>query len=212
MADCLTANTPYDDPSYSVTVSPDPVVSSLDFAYTHGMRTYIRSRLQGGIYFFTVNLAERGQNDLLLRNIDTLRQAFRYTQQRHPFVIEAIVVLPEHLHCLWRLPEGDDGFSLRWRLIKAHFSRHIVSGERVSASRQRKNERGIWQRRYWEHLIRDDIDYQRHFDYIHYNPVKHGYVAKVADWPYSSFHRCVKRGIYPPDWAAPPAIVEQSWE
>ncbi|MFA6163847.1 MAG: transposase [Methylobacter sp.] len=187
-------------------------MSSPDLAYTHGMRTYIRSRLQGGIYFFTVNLAERGQNDLLLRNIDTLREAFRHTQQRHPFVIEAIVVLPEHLHCLWRLPEGDDDFSLRWRLIKAHFSRHIVSGERVSASRQRKNERGIWQRRYWEHLIRDDIDYQRHFDYIHYNPVKHGYVAKVADWPYSSFHRCVKRGIYPPDWAAPPAIVDQSWE
>jgi putative transposase len=104
------------------------------------MRTYIRSRLQGGIYFFTVNLAERGQNDLLIRHIDTLREAFRYTQEKHPFDIDAIVVLPEHCHCLWRLPEDDDDFSLRWRLIKSHFSRNIATGERISASRKRKNE------------------------------------------------------------------------
>ena len=115
------------------------------------MRTYIRSRSKNGVYFFTVNLAKRKQNDLLVRHIDNLRQAFQYTKQRHPMIIEAIVVLPEHLHCIWRLPEGDDDYSLRWRLIKSHFSRSIEKGERISDSRLRKTERGLWQRRYWEH-------------------------------------------------------------
>lgn len=176
------------------------------------MRTYLRHRVPGGTYFFTVNLAERKHNDLLIRHVETLREACRYVQQRHTFVIEAMVVLPEHLHCIWKLPEGDDDFPLRWRLLKAYFSRHILTGERISASRQRKDERGIWQRRSWEHVIRDDTDFQRHVDYIHYNPVKHGYVEKVADWPYSSFHRWVKLGIYPQDWAASPTTIEQSWE
>jgi putative transposase len=176
------------------------------------MRTYIRSRMPGGTYFFTVILAERKHNDLLIRHIETLREACRYVQQHHPFVITAMVVLPEHLHCLWRLPKGDADYPLRWRLLKTYFSRHIPDGELVSTSRQRKQERGLWQRRYWEHLIRDDADFHHHLDYIHYNPVKHGYVAKAADWPYSSFHRWVKAGVYTPDWAAPPAIAEQTWE
>ncbi|MBI2883111.1 MAG: transposase, partial [Candidatus Methylomirabilis oxyfera] len=113
----------------------------------------------------------------------------------------------------WHLPPDDDDFPTRWRLIKAQFSRRLDVGERISQSRQRKGERGIWQRRYWEHLIRDEGDYQRHVDYIHFNPVKHGYVQSVKEWPYSSFHRWVKRGIYPADWAAvSPEVVACQWE
>ena len=175
------------------------------------MRTYIRSHSTGGVYFFTVNLAQRGQNDLLVRHVDELRQAFRYTKQRHPLIIEAIVVLPEHLHCIWRLPEDDD-YPLRWRLIKSHFSRSIEKGERVSDSRLRKKERGLWQRRYWEHQIRDDRDFQRHVDYIHHNPVKHGLVANVKEWPYSSFHRWVQLGVYSEDWTVAPDLSKQNWE
>ena len=166
------------------------------------MRTYTRARVPGATYFFTVNLAERNGNDLLTRHIDALREAFRLTKQDHPFVIEAMAVLPDHLHCLWRLPSGDNDFPMRWRLIKARFSRMLPYGERISASRMRKGERGIWQRRYWEHVIRDERDLHRHLDYIHYNPVKHGYVQRTVDWPYSSFHRYVARGVYPVDWAA----------
>lgn len=116
------------------------------------MRTYIRQRVAGGTYFFTVNLAERKINDLMVRNVDTLRDAFQYVRQRHSFEVVAIVVLPEHLHCIWKLPDGDDDFPLRWRLLKAHFSRHIPKTERIFASRQRQGERGLWQRRYWEHI------------------------------------------------------------
>ncbi|GLQ87974.1 transposase [Dyella flagellata] len=160
------------------------------------------------MYFFTVNLAERQGNDLLTRHADALREAFRMTRQAHPFIVEAAVVLPEHLHCLWMLPSSDNDFSRRWRLIKARFSRSIPANERTSPSRRRKGERGIWQRRYWEHLIRDDRDFQRHFDYIHFNPVKHGHLAHVADWSYSSFHRHVVRGVYPMDWAVAPGAID----
>jgi len=176
------------------------------------MRSYIRAHQPGGWYFFTVNLAERRGNDLLVRRIADLRAAFRRVRVDHPFVIDAIAVLPDHLHCLWRLPPGDDDYPLRWRLIKAHFSRSIIGGERISKSRWRKGERGIWQRRYWEHAIRDERDYRSHMDYIHYNPVKHGYVPAVREWPYSSFHRCVERGMYPVEWAAAREIAECHWE
>jgi putative transposase len=171
------------------------------------MRTYTRTRIPRASYFFTVNLAERAGNDLLIKHIDALREAFRLTKQAHPFLIEAMVVLPEHLHCVWRLPADDDDFPMRWRLIKACFSRMLPHGERVSASRMRKGERGIWQRRYWEHAIRDEPDLHRHLDYIHYNPVKHGYVQRPIDWPYSSFRRYVERGHYSADWAASPQAV-----
>jgi putative transposase len=110
------------------------------------------------------------------------------------------VILPEHLHAIWVLPEGDDDFSTRWRQIKASFSRAMPKSERCSTSRLKKGERGIWQRRFWGHAIRDDLDYQRHVDYIHYNPVKHGHVQRVADWPYSSFHRFKRMGVYEEDW------------
>jgi len=165
------------------------------------MRSYIRAKAKGATYFFTVNLAERHNNDLLVANIDVLRLVFRQTKQKYPFTMEACVILPEHLHCIWRLPEGDNDFSKRWRLIKTYFSKNITENERISNSRKQKKERGIWQRRFWEHLIRDEDDYQNHVDYIHYNPVKHGYVQQTKDWRYSSFHLWVKRKHYPMDWA-----------
>ena len=130
-----------------------------------------------------------------------LRSAFRYARDRDPFTIEAIVVLPDHLHCIWTLPEADSDFATRWRLIKSAFSRGLPRNERISQSRLHRGERGIWQRRYWEHTLRDQDDFANHVDYVHINPVKHGHVTRVADWPFSSFHRMVRLGIYPEDWA-----------
>ena len=164
------------------------------------MTDYRRHRVRGGRYFFTVNLAER-RLSLLTDHIELLRAAFRQIRSAHPFAIDAMVVLPDHLHAMWQLPEGDDDFGLRWRQIKSAFSRGIEKGERISRSRERKHERGIGQRRYWEHAIRDEDDYARHLDYVHYNPVKHRLVQRVQDWPYSSFHRYVRKGVYPANWA-----------
>lgn len=164
------------------------------------MTSYRRNRVTGGCYFFTVNLADRTSH-LLVDHIDALRAAFREVRQRHPFETDAIVVLPKHLHAIWTLPEGDTDFSTRWRLIKATFSRALPQTESVTTSRASKGERGIWQRRFWEHTVRDDRDFERHGDYIHFNPVKHGYVRQVRDWPHSSFKSMVRRGIYPEDWA-----------
>jgi putative transposase len=132
---------------------------------------------------------------------DLSRQAFRDVRRRHPFAVEAIVVLPDRPHGIWTLPEGDADFAVRWRLIKSVFSRGLGTGERVSASRAGRKERGIWQRRYWEHTLRNEEDLARHADYIRFNPVKHGHVRRVMDWPHSSFHRMVGLGIYPLDWA-----------
>lgn len=161
---------------------------------------YRRATVTGATCFFTVNIAER-QKTLLTGHINVLRNAIKKVKQNHPFDIEAMVILPDHLHALWTLPENDADFSLRWNLIKAGFSRELAKTERISKSRQRKGERGIWQRRFWEYLIRDDNDYERHVDYIHINPVKHGYVEKPIDWPFSSLHRFVKNEILPASWA-----------
>jgi putative transposase len=160
------------------------------------MTDYRRNFIPGGSYFFTLNLADRRQH-LLTAHIARLRAAFRYARTRHPFTITAIVVLPDHLHAIWTLPEGDADFATRWRLIKSAFSRALPKGEMVSQSRAAKGERGIWQRRYWEHTVRDENDFARHVDYIHFNPVKHRHVTHVKDWPHSSFHRMVRRGVYP---------------
>ena len=165
------------------------------------MPDYRRAWHPGGTYFFTVNLLQRQGNDLLVRHIETLRSVVKSVQQRHAFHIHAWVVLPEHLHCVIELPPGDADFATRWRLIKAGFSKALPRTERLSAVRARRGERGIWQRRYWEHLIQDERDYQAHMDYVHINPVKHGLVMHVKDWPYSTFHRLVAQGIYPQDWA-----------
>ncbi|HMM88537.1 REP-associated tyrosine transposase [Bradyrhizobium sp.] len=169
------------------------------------MTSYRRNFITGGSFFFTVNLAER-RLQLLTEHIEELRNAFRKVRHRHPFTIDAMIVLPDHLHAVWTLPEGDADFATRWQLIKSTFSHSLPSGERISESRAARGERGIWQRRYWEHTIRDEDDFARHVDYIHINPVKHGLVTRVRDWPFSSFHRMVKLGIYPEDWAGDAAV------
>jgi len=164
------------------------------------MTHYRRAHVPGATYFFTVNLVDR-RSTLLTARIEDLRAAVRYTRQRHPFVIDAMTILPEHLHAVWTLPPDDADFPLRWRLIKSHFSRRMPHGEHRRASRIAKCERGIWQRRYWEHLIRDEDDLRRCVDYTHFNPVKHGHAKRVSDWPYSTFHREVREGRLPMDWA-----------
>ena len=164
------------------------------------MPDYRRYRVPGGCYFFTVTLLKRFPNDLLVRHIDRLREVVRAVRNRRPFHIDAWVVLPDHMHAVWTLPPGDDKFSSRWHLIKAAFARSLPPTEHRSVVQRRRGERGIWQRRFWEHVIRDEHNYAAHLDYLHYNPVKHGHVARVRDWPYSSFHRCVQRGMYPLDW------------
>ena len=164
------------------------------------MTQYRRSLTPGSTYFFTVNLANRS-GALLTTHIDILREAVAAVKTAHPFAINAMVILPDHLHAVWTLPPDDAGYALRWRLIKTRFSRAMPRIEGRSHSRMAKGERGIWQRRYWEHEIRDAIDMQRHMDYIHINPLKHGYVAHAADWPYSSIHRFIERGDLPRDWA-----------
>ena len=163
------------------------------------MPDYRRNRVAGGSYFFTVNLDDR-RSDLLVAEIAALRCAVRETRLARPFHIDAWVVLPDHMHCLWTLPPGDADFPLRWRMIKARFSRRVAHPDDRRASLLRRREAGVWQRRYWEHTIRDDGDYAAHVDYIHFNPVKHGFVEHPAAWPFSSFRRCVARGVYPDGW------------
>jgi len=150
-----------------------------------------------------VNLADR-RLGLSTEHITLLRAAFRQVRARHPFMIEAAVILPDHLHAIWTLPDGDADFATRWRLIKSGFSHALPGGERNSASQAAKDERGIWQRRYWEHTLRDGDDFAGHLDYIHFNPVKHGHAAHVRHWPFSSFRRWVRLGAYPVDWAGDP--------
>lgn len=163
------------------------------------MPNYRRAWVPGGTYFFTVAIAERSKS-LLVDRIDDLRDAFRAAHGARPFTIDAIVILPDHLHCLWTLPEGDTDYPVRWAHIKTAFSRRVPKDEHRRASRILKRERGLWQRRYWEHLVRDEDDLKHHIDYIHYNPVKHGHATKAVDWPHSSFHRYVRSGVYPLDW------------
>jgi len=164
------------------------------------MSNYRRIWMPGGTYFFTVNLLERHDNPLLVRHFDLLREAVIHARKRWPFYINAWVVLPDHLHCVWTLPSGYSDNANRWRVIKQHFSKSLPVTERRSAVRRTRGERGSWQRRFWARLIMDDVDYQAHIDYCHVNPLKHRLVKRVADWPYSTFHRYVEQGIYPSDW------------
>ena len=158
------------------------------------------------MYFFTVNLADRSRR-LLVERVDLLRDSVRQVRSAHPFTIVAWVVLPDHLHAVWMLPPDDADFSTRWMLIKAGFSRRVEGGESIRESRRIKGERGIWQRRFWEHQIRDDDDLQRHVDYVHINPVKHGHANRASDWPYSSIHRYIRAGEMAVDWSAAPDVV-----
>jgi putative transposase len=164
------------------------------------MPNYRRAFAPGGCWFFTVNLLDRRQ-ELLVDHVEFLRHAFEQTRKNFAFDNAAIVVLPDHLHAIWTLPPGDADFSTRWRLIKTHFAKSLPKHEPLDINRAMRGERGIWQRRFWEHLIRDDADYGRHIEYCYINPVKHGLVRRVQDWPHSSFHRDVKRGLFPMDWA-----------
>ena len=175
------------------------------------MPDYRRNRVAGGSYFFTVNLRDR-RSDLLVVEIDALRHAVRETRRVRPFQIDAWVVLPDHLHCLWTLPADDADFPTRWRMIKARFSHRVAHPHNRRASLVRKREAGIWQRRYWEHTIRDDRDFAAHMDYIHFNPVKHGLATHPAAWPFSSFHRCVARGLYPDNWAVADISLPEAGE
>jgi putative transposase len=163
------------------------------------MPEYRRNRVPGGTYFFTANLLDRS-SDLLVRRIGALRDSVRQVRARTPFHIDAWVVLPDHMHCLWTLPPGDADYSGRWRAIKIAFSKSVPADEARSSVRRSRGERGIWQRRYWEHTIRDDRDYAAHMDYTHFNPVKHCLATHPADWPFSSFRHCVAVGLYPADW------------
>lgn len=181
------------------------------FAHAVGMPNYRRVWVPGGTYFFTANLLERRRR-LLVEHIDLLRDAFRAAKAARPFDLLAIVVLPDHLHCVWRLPEGDADNANRWAQIKSGFSRALPLHERRSPRRITRRERGIWQRRYWEHLVRDEDDLRRHVDYLHINPVKHGHAARAGDWPYSSFRRWVAAGVYPMEWAAEPMAREARGE
>jgi putative transposase len=157
----------------------------------------------GGCYFFTVVTYKRQPILTIPDNISRLRKAFAHINRKLPFKIDGIVVLPNHLHSIWRLPEDDYDYATRWRLIKHFFSRScLVIEENKNQSRQNKNEKTVWQRRYWEHLIRDEKDWRKHMDYIHYNPVKHGFVTKPDDWPHSSFKMAVKEGLYEIDWGS----------
>jgi putative transposase len=149
---------------------------------------YRRAYVKGGCYFFTVNLADR-KSDLLVKHIGLLREAVKAVKKNHAFTINAMVVLPDHLHCIWTLPEHDCNYSMRWMLIKRYFSLEISKTENINQARLKKRERGIWQRRFWEHVIRDERDYLNHIEYIHINPIKHGYVKDATDWPYSSIHK-----------------------
>ncbi|MEQ8292808.1 MAG: transposase [Roseovarius sp.] len=166
------------------------------------MPNYRRSLAAGGLYFFTVNLADRG-SDALTTHIEDLRAAVRMVRLARPFVIEAMVVLPDHLHAVWSLPERDCDFPTRWKEIKTIFTKRTgLSGGR-SRSKRIKGERGLWQRRYWEHRIRDEADYRAHVAYCWGNPVKHGLVEDASEWRYSSIHRDMRLGRVPPEWGAP---------
>lgn len=167
------------------------------------MSRYRRDTTPGACHFFTVTLADKHAS-LLTQHIGLLRQSWRRTAELYPFETVAVCILPNHLHAIWRLPAGDADFSIRWRLLKSGFSRTLPASRHLSHSKIRQGEKGIWQRRFWEHRIRDDRDMQHHVDYIHFNPVKHGLVKNVKDWPYSSFHRWVKEGQLAEDWAGAP--------
>ena len=167
---------------------------------------YRRANIAGASYFITANLAERGTRGTtsLTEHIDVLRDALQHVKSSHPFHIDAMVVLPDHFHLLMTLPPDDANFSTRIGAIKSARStiaRQHPKIELTRASRESKRERGIWQRRFWEHLIRDDLDYANHVDYIHINPVKHGHVQRAVDWPHSTIHHFIERGVVDANWA-----------
>jgi putative transposase len=170
---------------------------------------YRRIVIEGACYFFTLTLENRKSN-LLTRKIIELRASFRIAMECYPFVINGIVILPDHMHIMMTLPPHDSNYSQRLGFIKSNFSRQIKMFEPISHSKTVKRERGIWQRRFWEHTIRDAKDYDRHLDYIHYNPVKHGLVQKPSEWEYSSIHRYIKMGVLSKNWGHDERLFKHS--
>ena len=179
------------------------------------MPDYRRANTPGASYFFTVNTYRRWPLLVHDRTRAALREVIEAVRAEHPFTIDAWVLLPDHLHAVWTLPPGDAGFALRWGMIKRHVSRAcrglLPDDAMQSESRRARGEIAFWQRRYWEHLIRDAADYRRHIDYLHWNPIKHGLVRRVKDWPYSTFHRYARLGVYPQDWCGAVEGTEQGF-
>ncbi|KAA6182398.1 transposase [Thiohalocapsa marina] len=169
------------------------------------MSDYRRCFIPGGCYFFTVVTFDRLPVFRDSMNVDLLREAFRKVKVKRPFEIQAMVVLPDHLHAVWQLPDGDADYPNRWREIKKHVSK------RVDTATNHRREKQVWQRRYWEHVIRNSDDWRRHLDYVHYNPVKHGLVECARDWPYSSFLRSVERGMYDLAWGCTEPASIRGW-
>ena len=174
-----------------------------------------RRAFTGTTYFFMLVAWRR--RPILCDDIvrDVLRDAINAVRARRPFVIDAWVQLPDHLHCIWTLPPDDTDFSQRWREIKHHVSyacRDHYKSAPISSCMQRRGEAAIWQRRFWQHQIRDERDFERHADYIHINPVRHGHVAHASFWPHSSFGRYVRNGLYPADWCGPVDMQDLRWE
>jgi putative transposase len=163
------------------------------------MVKYRRDNTPGATYFFTVTLRNR-QSNLLTTHINDLGEAFRYVRQKAYFQTVAIVVMHEHLHAIWQLPSDDSDYSRRWSLIKGHFTRALLKKD-ILFSKDKSGEYDLWQKRFWEHRIRNEIDFQRHIDYIHYNPVKHGLVSLPIQWPYSSIHRFIEYGVLDSEWS-----------
>ncbi len=169
------------------------------------MSYYRRSSMAGCTYFFTL-VSYKRQTILCDEPVrQALRKAIKNTQNKYPFRIDAWVLLPDHLHCIWTLPDNDKDYSKRWSMIKRKVSIDCANSYKKNAlltsSKIKHRESTIWQRRFWEHRIRDQNDFSRHFDYIHYNPVKHGLCKKPDEWQYSTLHRYVRKGVYPVDWA-----------
>ena len=178
--------------------------------------TRYRRAASGSTFFFT--LVSHRRRPILCEDVtrNALRDAIAAVRAARPFRVDAWVLLPDHMHCIWTLPDGDSDYSTRWAQIKRSVSRNCRAALHVPAwlsdSGRKHRESTIWQRRYWEHCIRDDIDFERHVNYIHFNPVRHGHVAQASEWPYSTFHRYVRDRIYPPDWAGGPELAAFDWE
>lgn len=168
------------------------------------MSQYIRSHTKGATYFFTLVSYNRRRIFCEDDFLQTFKKSIKQVQQQYPFEIIAWVQLPDHIHCIWRMPTNDANYSMRWSQIKClttqACTQYHLPIDDLSRSKVKRNERGIWQRRFYEHQIKDEVDFIRHMDYLHFNPVKHGLVGKVSEWPYSSFHRYVKQGLYMEDW------------
>ena len=172
------------------------------------MPNYRRDQTPGGTWFFTVVAFQRRPIFCDEQFRKSLRHSIQKTRQKHPFVIHAWVLLPDHLHCIWSLPEDDANFSIRWKLIKQCVSRSCPSlnliPDRHDAVKNKRRESTIWQRRFWEHRIHTEKDFRHHMDYIHFNSVKHGLSQSPAEWPYSTIHRLIAKGVYTQDWATEP--------